>query len=1819
MRNIFTQLPLYVKVVANSNQQFVSRFFTYCKPLFLVLFFLFNAYFSSLQAQTHRASASSGSTSGDLSLTIAKPTGTLSGDVMIAAITFKPSTATITVPSGWTLIRRTNRSTGNSFSQATYSKVAEATEPDTYNWTFNISTGSAAGISSFYNVNLVSPINVHNGVTTASSLTHVTPNVSTTAANTLVLALHSLTSCATWTTPAGMAQLFDISSDPVPNTVGVSLQFSFVLQPTAGATGAKSSTASNGADFGITQILALAKAPNGQWTGKISTDWAIADNWTNGVLPTATTDVVIPANVTQPTISTSVFCKSLTINAGATLTTTATGTLNIRGNITNYGTMANNGTTNFNGTTQQTVTGVTTFNNLTLTKTRDLLLGGDISVNGNVTITTGTLNANNNDLIVNGNWTNNTGFTPGTGIVTFAGTGAQRIGGTLTTTFNNLTISSGDTVSLTALCNVSGNLSVFAGAFELGAFTANRTAAGGTLTVSTGAAMVIGGTNSIPINYTVHSIGAGSTINYSGTTQSVALLNSTQNYGNLIISGSGTKTLAANETVAGNLSIDAGTLNLGTYTINRATTGGTLAIGSGATLIIGGANTFPLNYSTHFIGTLTTVDYSGTNQVIAGLNSGQNYVNLKVSGTGTKTLSSDETVTGILTFSGPTITTGSFILYLASTATVARTTGHVVGKFKKNIALGATTKIFEVGDATNYTPLTVAFASVTTSGDLTAAIVASEHPALDASGIRTDRSVNKYFTFSNNAIEFTSASITMNWLVADIDAGSTTANFGVAAFNNISWGSATTASPFETSIQATGVTSFGEFAIGERCAMATISYTGTPYCSSTGTATVSRFGTSGGTYSSTAGLIIDPATGTVTPGTSTAGTYIVTYTIPSSSGCKTFTTTTSITITAQPYSTGAYPFSPYCNSGFAIPTGSASAAGVMSSGVGLALNLSNGVVDLGASTPGPYIVSYIIPASGGCPVFVHHTNITIVAAPAASVSYTGSPFCSAASIGAASITGTSGGTFSSTTGLTINATTGAVQPVTSTPGTYTVTYSIPAVGTCAAFATTTSVTINSTIFWTGAVNSDWELKDNWRCGLAPNVNSDVIIPSGLLRYPVIPLTKTYAVRNLTIEANATLTVFEKLQVGGNITNAGKLIADAGTVEFNGTIAQVLPAGLLNNNKLASLEVNNPSGLTLGGTVNLSNILTITKGALNTGGYLTLKSDINNTARVGVIMSSAPNPIVGDVTVERYVPGRRKYRLITSSVTTSNLTALPAGQESKSIWGNWQNGGVTTANVGAFITGGTTADGFDQQTSNASLFTYNDTIKKYVAVSSANGKNTKYTPLKAGVGYYIFVYGDRRNSITALNPNPTVLKATGTLLTGNQLYSTTSAVPISATVGRFSLIGNPYACTIDWKSIMKSGVSKTIWGWDANLSSTGGYVTVTATLLGALIAPLSDLIAVNRYVQPGQGFFVQTTGANPEIMITENDKINDRVSINSNVFRGAGVNEEPLIATNLIYDNGFKKSLVDGALIAFDSSFTNEVSDEDGIKMAGTTEGLSTVVGTAILSINARRMPTVKDTIFLNLERLTKPQYTLQVFARKMAGYSVAAYLEDTYLNTLRQLSYTDTSDIIFTVNSDPASFRANRFRIVFRQLNTLPVIFTSIKATRKNKDLLVEWDVANESGIKSYNLEHSIDGTTFNSIANVPSIGNNIMATYKWLDINPIAASHYYRVRGVQPDGNYYVSKVVVVKTESGKSSVVVFPNPIKNSEINLRIEEIEKGLYTLLIHNGKGQLVLKTEINHNGGSGSYLIKFDSRTVSGYYYLQLKDNKLSFSQKIYKE
>ena len=154
--------------------------------------------------------------------------------------------------------------------------------------------------------------------------------------------------------------------------------------------------------------------------------------------------------------------------------------------------------------------------------------------------------------------------------------------------------------------------------------------------------------------------------------------------------------------------------------------------------------------------------------------------------------------------------------------------------------------------------------------------------------------------------------------------------------------------------------------------------------------------------------------------------------------------------------------SSYCQTG-ANPTAAVTgpAGGSFSAPTGLSVNAATGVLNLAASTPGTYALTYNADIVN-CPTSAT-TQVTVTRPATAGFTFPAAAYCATFS---AAVTPTlaanaTAGTYTAASGLALNATTGAVTPSASAPGTYTVTNTVAAAGGCAAVTATAQVVINA--------------------------------------------------------------------------------------------------------------------------------------------------------------------------------------------------------------------------------------------------------------------------------------------------------------------------------------------------------------------------------------------------------------------------------------------------------------------------------------------------------------------------------------------------------------------------------------------------------------------------------------------------------------------------------------------------------------------------------------------------------------------------------------
>ena len=536
---------------------------------------------------------------------------------------------------------------------------------------------------------------------------------------------------------------------------------------------------------------------------------------------------------------------AITVNGGFTLTggsfTSTAANLAVSAGFTHTGgTFApNGGTVTFTGSAATIdVPGTETFDNLTFAPTtggaiKTINGGTTLIVQGNLTLTEGAI-AGTGVVAARGPISQASTFDGGAGFLIIDGSGPQTLTGSSTTavgalpnltitkpagtltlagtirTGRNWTLASGlldpttSTVVFAGTLTITGsqpfNLVEVKGAVTVPAGTDLTVAAD--LTMPTAAAFTVNGSVTVAGNLTLTdgSIAGAGSVTVRGNVVQASTFDGGAGF--LIIDGSGPQTLTGNATTGAgflpNLTIAkpvATTLTLaGTIRTNRSWT-----------------------YTSGLLDpTTSTVVFAGTQLVSVA---GSPFFDVTVGGgavpNGVTLVQGPLVVNGTLTLLSGTITTGPSKVVISPTGTVVRSSGHLVGNLEKFVPTGSAIVVtFEIGGVTGYTPAVISFGTVTTSGDLVASTTSGDHPDIANSGVAATNGVNRWWTITSSAIDFDYYDVVLDFVVTDVDPLAVFSEFIVAENDGSSWTQPSVVARSATSIEAGGLSSFGDFVVG---------------------------------------------------------------------------------------------------------------------------------------------------------------------------------------------------------------------------------------------------------------------------------------------------------------------------------------------------------------------------------------------------------------------------------------------------------------------------------------------------------------------------------------------------------------------------------------------------------------------------------------------------------------------------------------------------------------------------------------------------------------------------------------------------------------------------------------------------------------------------------------------------------------------------------------------------------------------------------------------------------------------------------------------
>jgi hypothetical protein len=309
--------------------------------------------------------------------------------------------------------------------------------------------------------------------------------------------------------------------------------------------------------------------------------------------------------------------------------------------------------------------------------------------------------------------------------------------------------------------------------------------------------------------------------------------------------------------------------------------------------------------------------------------------------------------------------------------------------------------------------------------------------------------------------------------------------------------------------------------------------------------------------------------------------------------------------------------------------------------------------------------------------------------------------------------------------------------------------------------------------------------------------------------------------NIAIDGNLSIsstldvsTSNHQIDLKGNWIKTGTFISQDGTVRFNGSAPQTLTGS--GSTDFENIDVANSTTVSLvSGSYSVAGALLMTQGNFNTGGQqMTLLSDAGKTARIGQLGAGAS--ISGSFTIQRFLTTRLQ------SPTTSHWSDLASPVQSS-----------TMADWDAELFLSYTHSPPDNY---SNVVAFSESLDDYYGVSAG-------TTLSPGQGFEIALTDDA--SLTTFTN--TTLTSVGVPDQGDQNLSSL----ISYTSSGTNLVGNPFASSISWNTVLasSSGILSTYDVYDCNAAS---YATFGA----------------GSEIGAGQGFWVYTTTPAATLIVPE---------------------------------------------------------------------------------------------------------------------------------------------------------------------------------------------------------------------------------------------------------------------------------------------------------------------------------------------------------------
>ncbi|RZK94626.1 MAG: T9SS type A sorting domain-containing protein [Hymenobacter sp.] len=298
---------------------------------------------------------------------------------------------------------------------------------------------------------------------------------------------------------------------------------------------------------------------------------------------------------------------------------------------------------------------------------------------------------------------------------------------------------------------------------------------------------------------------------------------------------------------------------------------------------------------------------------------------------------------------------------------------------------------------------------------------------------------------------------------------------------------------------------------------------------------------------------------------------------------------------------------------------------------------------------------------------------------------------------------------------------------------------------------------------------------------------------------------------------------------------------------------------------------------------------------------------------------------------------------------------------------------------------------------------------------------------------------------------------------------------------------------------------------------------------------------------------------------------------------------------------------DDATTGYDSDYDAvKMPNSDGMNLASLTQDGQQ------LATNALPLPSLTDplTVGLFIGVPQDDQYTLVVVESTLS--SVKAYLLDAEQQTRQLITPGFTYSFPLTkANTGGTYISSTRFSLVFENNTPLPVTLVAFTAQAQGGSGLLAWTTASEQQNAYFQVESSLDGTTFTALGRVAGAGTSPeRRTYQFQDADLAryaAPLVYYRLRQVDTDGTSGFSPVRSLVVPAAGFAVVASPTVVPTGQaLHLLVRTATAGPAWVCITDAQGRYLGQRALVLPAGTSTIVLPEAGPWAPGLYFVRVQ-------------